>query len=98
MAKRHDFGEYFTFTSEREIYKDKLGFKAYNSQGLNVGIVYACDDRRQSAFGCCELCIYEAWKTRYGQWHIITSHGAYINYNKFCEDIKVAGEIKLYVD
>ena len=98
MARRYVFGENFTVKCELEEYKKKLGYKVYNSRNQNIGIVYSCDDKRATAYGCCEICVYDGFRSTYGQWHIIRSYGGYINYDELCEKLKTSREIKIFVD
>lgn len=90
--------EYFTIKAEQDEYRGKLGFNAYNSQGRNVAIVYACDDPRQPAFRCCQLCVFSTWQTKYGQWRIIRSNGKYIPFIELRKILSEQKEITIYVD
>ena len=97
-SRRYAFGENFTVKCELEEYKKKLGYKVYNSRNQNIGIVYSCDDKRATAYGCCEICVYDGFGSTYGQWHIIRSYGGYIKYDELCKQLKTSGEIKIFVD
>ena len=92
------FQEEFTFTNQRVSYRGKEGFQAYNMQGENVGIVFMCDDKRTPAYEHCELCIYEDYHTRYGEWHRITSHGGRIKWSKLCEILQQKTNHKIFID
>lgn len=92
------YHEEFTFTNERTHYRKKNGFRAYNSKGENVGLVFSCDDKRLSAYEHCELCIYSAYHERYGEWHIIKSYGERIKWDKLCEILKTKENYKLFID
>ena len=98
MPRKYVFGEIFTIKCEIEEYKKKLGYKIYNSKNENIGIVFSCDDARLTAYGCCDICVYDGFRQVYGQWHIIRSHGAYIRFNELSEKLKSSKEIKIFVD
>ena len=70
------FAETFKITNEKDYSWRKSGFKAYNSQGKCVGVIFMTDDKRVAAYGNCELCVYPEFKNRYGEWHRIRSHGS----------------------
>ncbi|MBQ7236510.1 MAG: hypothetical protein IJX03_05085 [Clostridia bacterium] len=91
-------GESFTIKCEPEEYRKKYGYKIYNSKKQNIGIVFSCDDKRLSAYGCCQICIYNEFWSTYGQWHIIRSNGGYIKYDEFCEKLKSNRELEIFVD
>ena len=92
------FQEEFTFTNEKIFYRGKVGFKAYNSKGQNVGLVFMCDDKRTPAYEHCELCMYPAYYNQYGEWHRITSHSGRIKWSKLCEILKQNTKYKVFID
>jgi hypothetical protein len=92
------FQEEFTFTNERKSYKGKTGYKAFNSKGDNIGIVYATDDERTPAFGHCELCIYPEHHNQYGEWHRIKSYGERIKWTTLCTFLEHNREYKVFID
>ena len=92
------FGETFTITNERDYVKGKFGFKAYNSQGTCVAIVFMTDDQRVAAYGNCEFRFYPKFKNKYGEWHRILSHGNRIKYQNLCDILNKQSSYSLYVD
>ena len=92
------YQEDFTFTNARGYHRGKQGFQAFNSNGENVGIVFMCDDKRILAYEHCELCIYSPFHERYGEWHIIKSHGGRIKWNKLCEILSQKSTLTLFID
>lgn len=98
MRRRYTFGENFTVKCELEEYKKKLGYKVYNSRNQNIGIVFSCDDKRVTAYGCCEICVYDGFRSTYGQWHIIRSHGGYVKYDEFRKKLISNSELKIFID
>ena len=92
------FHEEFTFTKERAFYRGKFGFQAYNSKGENVGLVFECDVKKTPAYEHCELCIYEKYHNRYGEWHRIQSHGGRIKWSRLCELLKQKSEYRIFID
>ncbi len=98
MTRRYTFGENFTVKCELEEYKKKLGYKVYNSRNQNIGIVFSCDDKRATAYGCCEICVYDGFRSTYGQWHIIRSHGEYVKYDEFRKKLISNSELKIFID
>lgn len=79
-------------------YRGAKGFKAYNSKGQNVGIVYMTNDKRVSAYGYCELCFYEEYHNRYGEWHRFTSHGQKIKWEYMVQQLNQNTIYKCYID
>lgn len=52
------YDETFIFTNEPAKLEGEKGFKAYNSKGVSVGIVFMTKNPKISAYGHCELCFY----------------------------------------
>ena len=94
----HHYYETFTITNEKGYERSKSGFKAYNSQGEYVGIVFMTDDKRRSSFGNCEFCFCREFRGKYGEWHRITSHGSPIRYSVLCDRLKNQPSLTIYVD
>ena len=92
------YSEEFTFTKEKNYYRGKNGFEAYNAKGENVGLVYMCDSMKTSSYGHCELCIYPAYHNRYGEWHIIYSNGGRIKWERLCEILEKKPQYKVFID
>ena len=95
---RKYFNETFKITNEKACVKGKCGFKAYNSQGEYVAIVFMTDDKRRVAYGNCEFCFYPKYKQKYGEWHRIISHGGRIKYSTLCEILKKQSSYCIFVD
>lgn len=98
MRKHFDFAETFTFTYEAASIRGKCGFKAYNSKGKNIGIVYMTDDKRSPAFGFAELCMLPNYYNTYGEWHRIKSHGGRVDWQVLCERLNKYGKCECYID
>lgn len=96
--KNVSFGETFSFTSEPGFYRGHYGYMAYNSKDEPVGIVFATDDKRSPAYGCCELCIFSYFWNRYGEWHRIQTNGCRIEWKKLCEILTDNNVYKCYID
>ena len=92
------FNEIFTFKSGDYVYDDKRGFKAYNSKGEHVGIVFMTDDKRVKAYGYCELHFFPNYYNSYGVWHRIKSHGSRIAWGFLCDYLKTHEEYSCYID
>jgi hypothetical protein len=92
------FNEEFTFTSVKKKYRGKVGFAAYNSANEEVGIVYMTDDKRSPSYECCELCMYEKYFNKYGEWHRFTSRGAKIKWYHLCEILNKCNSVKFFID
>lgn len=97
-CKNASFGETFTFTAEPGFYRGHYGYRAYNSKDEPVGIVFATDDKRTPAYGCCELCIFSYFWNRYGEWHRILSDGRRIEWKELCEILTNNTVYKCYID
>lgn len=98
----HYYNELFTITNEEGYYRRKwneiLQFKAYNSRGEQIGVIRMNDDKQKPAYGKCEFHNYEKYRTQYGEWHIIRSHGQYIPFQKVYDILSKQSEYKIYVD
>lgn len=92
------FNEYFTFKSGNYDYGGKHGFKAYNSKGEHVGIVFMTDDKRVTSYGYCELHFFPQYYNNYGEWHRIISHGNRISWSFLCEQLKIKNEHCCFID
>ena len=92
------YNEEFTFTNESTSYRGKNGYKAYNSNGENVGIVFMTDDKRRTSYGYCELCFYPNYQNRYGEWHKFTSHGYRLKWENLCTCLQNQSVYKCYID
>lgn len=92
------FGETFTIENKQDFFKGKQGYIAYNQKMQKVGLIYACDDKRLSAYDKCQLCFYEKYINLYGQWHIIRSHGNYIDWVELCSLLKHNKTVSIFVD
>lgn len=93
-----NYDEDFTFTGETAYYKRKYGYKAYNSKGDNVGIVYMTDDKRSPSYEYCELCFYSEYKTRYGEWHRFFTNGCKLKWATLCSILKTNSEYVCHID
>lgn len=93
-----DFGEKFVFKNEPASYCNFRGYRAYNSSGDNVGIVFMSPDKRSPAYGKCELCFYSKYHNRYGKYHRIKSSGGYIPWHLLCERLNKYGFVEYYID
>ena len=98
VAHNSEFGEVFTFTSEPTDLRGKHGFKAYNSKGNCIGIVFMTDDKRSPSYACAELCMLPNYSNVYGEWHRIKSHGGRINWKILCERLNRNGKYECYID
>ena len=94
----YQFNETFIFKNEEMKFRGQQGFKAYNSEGKNVGIVFMTKNQNTPADGNCELCFFEEFQDRYGEWHRIMSHGRRIKWEFLCEHLKTDSEYVCYVD
>ena len=92
------FNEVFTFKSGDYGYDGKWGFKAYNSKGEHVGIVFMTDDDRTPAYKHCELRFFPEYYSRYGKWHRIISHGNRLAWAHLCEILKIRNEYSCFID
>lgn len=92
------FDEDFTFSNEAAAYRGKNGYVAYDSQGNKVGIVYMTDDKRSPSYGYCELCIYPAYQSRYGEWRRFTSYGCRLKWDVLCERLKNEPKYICHID
>ena len=98
VGGRKPINEYFIIINQRAFYRQRNGFQAYNSKGENVGIICMCFDKRTPAFECCELCFYEKYHNRYGEWNRIQSNGGRIKWSRLCELLENKDKIKIFVD
>lgn len=96
--QRHNFGEKFVFKNEPASYGGFHGFRAYNNDGENVGIVFMTSDKKTPAYGNCELSFYSKYHNRYGQYHRIKSSGGYIPWRLLCERLNKYGFVEYYID
>lgn len=96
--RKLQYNEYFVIKNERKSYRNKTGFKAYNNSNEEIGIVFMCDDERTPAFQHCELCVYQEYVNKYGEWHRIKSHGARIKWQSLCEILNKQKSYKLFID
>lgn len=96
--ERKFYNETFTFTNEKAKLKGKYGYKAYNSQGKNVGIVYMTDKKGITSYGYCELCIDSNYQYHYGQWHRIFSNGCRIQWETLCAYLKIHSQYVCHID
>lgn len=92
------FNEDFTFVNEMYAYRGKIGYKAFNFDGDNVGIVFMTGDKRSPSFGHCELCIYPTYQSRYGEWHRFTSYGCRLQWEVLCNRLKTNSSYKCHID
>lgn len=92
------FAETFTFTNEPASIRGKSGYKAYNSYGKYIGIVYMTDDKRSPSFECAELCMLPNYYNVYGEWHRIKSHGGRIKWQVLCDRLSKNGKYECYID
>lgn len=92
------FGEWFTFVNEHATNRFKHGFKAYNSKGDYVGIVFMTDDKRSPAYGCIELSMFTNYYRRYGEWHRIKSNGGYVSWQLLCARLEKYGKYECFID
>ena len=92
------FNEYFTFKSGVYMYDGKRGFRAYNSKGEQVGIVFMTDDERTPAYKHCELHCFPKYHSRYGEWHRIKSHGNRILWEFLRNKLKTQNEYSCFID
>ena len=92
------FNELFIFKTGDYFYDGKHGFRAYNSQGEHVGIVFMTDDDRGPAYKHCELHCFPEYYSRYGEWHRITSHGNRISWEFLCNVLKTQKEYPCFID
>lgn len=100
-GKKHPsayFHEEFFFINKRACHRGKQGFQAYNSKDENIGIVYMCDDKDGPSYEHCELCMYSEYHERYGEWHIIKTHGGRIKWSKLCEILQKNGRYTVFID
>lgn len=92
------FNETFIFKTGDYVYDGKYGFRAYNSKGEHVGIVFMTDDDRHPSYKHCELHFFPEYYSRYGVWHRITSHGDRILWEFLCNILKSRKEYSCYID
>lgn len=92
------FNEYFTFTNEVARLEGESGYKAYNSKGENVGIVFETTGAHTFADGHCELRMYPKYYNRYGKYHRIKSNGGRIKWSKLCEILSNKGKYTIFID
>lgn len=92
------FNESFTFMSGIYRCDGKVGYKAFNSKGEHVGIVFMTDDPRTPAYKHCELHFFPQYYNQYGEWHRITSHGKRILWKTVCDYLKTHENYECFVD
>lgn len=92
------FNETFTFKCGVYWYNGKQGYKAYNSKGEHVGIVFMTDDRRTVAYGYCELHFFPKYYKRYGEWYRIRSNGSRILWSFLSDYLKTHKEYQCFID
>ena len=92
------FNETFTFKSGEYLYNGKIGFRAYNSRGEHVGIVFMTDDKRVKSYGYCELHFFPEYYNRYGEWHRLKSHGYRIAWATLYNYLKSHMEYSCFID
>lgn len=92
------FGEKFVFKNEPASYGRFRGYRVYNNDGENVGIVFMSSDKRSPAYGNCELCFYSKYQDRYGQYHRIKSSCGYIPWRLLCERLNKYGFVEYFID
>lgn len=90
--------ETFTFINEPKRFRGKDGYIAINSKGERVGIIICTDDERTPAFNHCELCFFEDYQSKYGEWHRFTSNGERIKWSFLCDVLKKEGKYSCLVD
>ena len=56
------------------------------------------DDERTPAFNHCELCFFEDYQSKYGEWHRFTSNGERIKWSFLCDVLKKEGKYSCLVD
>lgn len=92
------FNEDFTFRNETVCCDGTYGFKAYNSQNINVGIVYMTYDKRSPSYGSCELLIFERYRNIYGKYHRFTSYWNKLNWNTLCAHLSTDSQYTCHID
>ncbi len=92
------YNEDFIFICELTRCRDKIGYRAYNSENENVGIVFMTDDKRLSSYGDCELSFYPKYENRYGKYHRFTINGGKLKWDVLCARLRKNSKYKCHID
>lgn len=62
--------------------KGKRGFLTYDKSGNNVGVTFMHDDKRREAYGQAEICFYDKYISKFGEWRLIFINKERLSFNK----------------
>lgn len=79
----YDYFTGYSICGVSQVGKDrKNGYKTYDAQGRNIGIVFMSDDKRTKRYGNAEIMFLKEYREEFGRWRIIRLNGQYTDYKR----------------